>query len=84
MKKLKNFIVLLILTFSVNTMASFGSDDDKKDISKEIPKVKIDKDCEIPAFAKAIGHEYKWLLHNGCLSIKGAKKDEFRSSYRLH
>jgi hypothetical protein len=24
------------------------------------------KDCEVPAFAKAIGHEAMWKLHNGC------------------
>lgn len=24
------------------------------------------KRCEVPAFAKAIGHEAKWKLHNGC------------------
>jgi hypothetical protein len=22
--------------------------------------------CQVPAFAKAIGHEEKWKLHNGC------------------
>jgi nitroreductase len=34
------------------------------------------KDCEIPAFAKAIGHEDKWLLHNGCPPRKDAKKNQ--------
>ncbi len=24
------------------------------------------KDCEAPDWAKAIGHEEKWKLHNGC------------------
>lgn len=24
------------------------------------------KDCEVPAFAKAMGHEEMWKLHNGC------------------
>ena len=26
----------------------------------------INKECEAPGWAKAIGHEEKWKLHNGC------------------
>ena len=26
----------------------------------------VNKDCEAPDWAKAIGHEEKWKLHNGC------------------
>jgi hypothetical protein len=42
-----------------------NSSNDKKDASKEegVLETKTPKDCEIPAFAKAIGHEDKWLLH---------------------
>ncbi len=29
-------------------------------------KKKTADECEIPAFAKAIGHEDLWLKHNGC------------------
>jgi hypothetical protein len=44
--------------------------------SDKLDTEKIAKDCEIPAFAKAIGHEDKWLLHNGCPPRKDAKKNE--------
>ena len=41
-------------------------DNNDKD-EKALTKVeKTAQECEIPAFAKAIGHEDKWLLHNGC------------------
>lgn len=26
----------------------------------------VNKGCEAPGWAKAIGHEEKWKLHNGC------------------
>lgn len=26
----------------------------------------VNKECEAPDWAKAIGHEEKWKLHNGC------------------
>jgi hypothetical protein len=30
------------------------------------PSVAESERCQVPAFAKAIGHEEKWKLHNGC------------------
>jgi hypothetical protein len=39
-------------------------------------ETKTPEGCEIPAFAKAIGHEDKWLLHNGCPPRKDAKKNQ--------
>jgi len=28
----------------------------------------VNKECEAPGWAKAIGHEEKWKMHNGCNS----------------
>ncbi len=67
MKKLKKLFILLILTSSFTALALFGIGEDKKDTTDQgADKEKTAKDCEIPAFAKAIGHEDLWLKHNGC------------------
>jgi hypothetical protein len=78
MKNIKRLTVLSALIFSTVITASwFDSGEDKKqEIAKSVTIEKIAKDCEIPAFAKAIGHEDKWLLHNGCPPRKDAKKNE--------
>ncbi|CAC9650501.1 hypothetical protein [bacterium endosymbiont of Bathymodiolus sp. 5 South] len=79
MKNIKRLIVLFVLiVFTVAAILWLNSSNDKKDASKEVEalETKTPKDCEIPAFAKAIGHEDKWLLHNGCPSRKDAKKNQ--------
>jgi hypothetical protein len=54
------------------------------DFAKEegVLETKTPKGCEIPAFAKAIGHEDKWLLHKGLKkSSIGQKLDFANHSY---
>ncbi len=79
MKNIKRLAVLFVLiVFTVAAILWLNSSNDKKDASKEegVLETKTPKDCEIPAFAKAIGHEDKWLLHNGCPPRKDAKKNQ--------
>ncbi|CAB5501566.1 hypothetical protein BTHERMOSOX_179 [Bathymodiolus thermophilus thioautotrophic gill symbiont] len=67
MKNIKKFTVLLMLIFTTAVTASwFGSGEDKKDTETKANKEKTAEECEIPTFAKAIGHKDQWLLHNGC------------------
>ena len=62
MKNLKTLLTVSVLTLSFGVLALFGLGEDKKETAKE----KKAEECKIPAFAKAIGHEDMWLLHNGC------------------
>ena len=67
MKKISTVLGVLTLLSSLSALAIFGLGEDKKESNSQAkPQEKTDKDCEIPAFAKAIGHEDMWLLHNGC------------------
>lgn len=70
MKNIKKLFVLLVLISSFSVVALFGFGDD---VSKD--KQKTAQDCEIPTYAKMIGHEDKWLLHNGCPPRKDIKKE---------
>jgi hypothetical protein len=79
MKNIKRLAVLFVLIiFTVAAILWLNSSNDKKDASKEegVLETKKTKGCEIPAFAKALGHEDKWLLHNGCPPRKDAKKNQ--------
>ncbi|BAS68181.1 hypothetical protein [Bathymodiolus septemdierum thioautotrophic gill symbiont] len=67
---MKKLFILLALVFSISAVALFGFGDDNAKV-----KEKTAEACEIPAFAKAIGHEDQWLLHNGCPPKKDADKD---------
>ncbi|SMN12930.1 hypothetical protein BHECKSOX2_1467 [Bathymodiolus heckerae thiotrophic gill symbiont] len=73
---MKKIFIILMLTLSFSAMALFGLGEDKKDASKE----KTAEECEIPTFAKVIGHEDKWLLHNGCPPRENTKKVEKHTS----
>ena len=67
MKNLKKLFTVSSLTLSFATFAFLGIGEDKKDTdNKEAVAEKTAEECEIPAFAKAIGHEDLWLEHNGC------------------
>lgn len=69
MKKFKKLLTLLVLTMSFSAVALFGfGEEDSADVKK-----KTAADCEIPTYAKMIGHEDKWLLHNGCPPRKDTK-----------
>jgi len=72
MKNLKKLFTVSILTLSFASFALFGIGEDKKGSAKE----KTKEECEIPAFAKAIGHEDLWLKHNGCPPREAAEKEE--------
>ena len=62
MKNIKIALTTFVLTLSFASLALFGIGEDEKGSDKE----KTAEECEIPAFAKAIGHEDLWLKHNGC------------------
>jgi len=64
MNNLKIGLAVSVLTLSFSASALFGLGEDEK--GSESEAVKTAEECEIPAFAKAIGHEDQWLLHNGC------------------
>ena len=71
MQNFKKLLALLVLTMSFTAVALFGfGEDNSADVTE-----KTAADCEIPLFAKAIGHEDKWLLHNGCPPRKDADKN---------
>ncbi len=58
---MKNSLIIVLL-LAVGVAIWFGFNSSQTTNNQE----KMAKDCEIPDFAKAIGHEDKWLLHNGC------------------
>lgn len=60
---MKKLFILLALIVGFTAVVLFGFGDNKETPKKKTQKT---KDCEIPTFAKALGHEDKWLLHNGC------------------
>ncbi|WXU00238.1 MAG: hypothetical protein Ctma_0949 [Catillopecten margaritatus gill symbiont] len=68
---MKKIVILMALTLNFPAFALLGFGDDDASKGKE----KTAKDCEIPLFAKAIGHEDKWLLHNGCPPRKDIEKE---------
>ncbi|SMN10625.1 hypothetical protein SPBRAN_718 [uncultured Candidatus Thioglobus sp.] len=60
-------IIAIILVLTVGAVIWFGFIGSKEEAAVEgVISSKTAAECEIPAFAKAIGHEDKWLLHNGC------------------
>ena len=64
MKGIRVLLAISWVLIAPGVGAVFGLGDDAQD--KKVVEEKTAKECEIPAFAKAIGHEDKWLLHNGC------------------
>jgi hypothetical protein len=68
----------LVLSFGVFALFGFGEQEAHQ---TEPQKDEIEKDCEIPAFAKEIGHEDLWLKHNGCPPRKA--KEEVETSSKL-
>lgn len=72
MKKLKALFAGFIFVLSINALALFGLGEDPESDTTHASNAalqateKTAEECEIPAFAKAIGHEDLWLKHNGC------------------
>ena len=73
MKKIRILFALSWTLISLGAVAVFGLGDDNNQ-DKEVVKEKTVQECEIPAFAKAIGHEELWLKHNGCPPTKEQEK----------
>ena len=81
MKKISTVLGTMALLTSLSVLAIFGLGEDKQESSSQTtPQEKTDKDCEIPAFAKAIGHEDMWLLHNGCPPREKEKSETEKSN----
>ncbi len=73
MKKIRILFALSWTFIALGAFAVFGLGDDNNQ-DKEVVKEKTAQECEIPAFAKAIGHEELWLKHNGCPPTKEQEK----------
>ena len=72
MKGIRYLFAISWTLIALGAFAVFGTDDDKHEDAKANDKV--EEECEIPAFAKAIGHEDLWLKHNGCPPREEAQK----------
>ena len=73
MKKIRILFALSWTLIALGAVAVFEFGDDNTQ-DKEVVKEKTVQECEIPAFAKAIGHEELWLKHNGCSPTKEQEK----------
>ncbi|MDC9727444.1 MAG: hypothetical protein PSN35_06385 [Candidatus Thioglobus sp.] len=65
MKGIRYLFAISWTLIALGAFAVFGLSDDKETKASEVVE-KTAEECEIPAFAKAIGHEDLWLKHNGC------------------
>ena len=73
MKKISGTMFALVLLVTMSGATADSKVEEKKveaapaptAVEKEAAKV-VNKECEAPDWAKAIGHEEKWKLHNGC------------------
>lgn len=65
MKEIRILFVISWTLIALGALAVVGLGEDGKNTEEQI-SVKTAEECEIPAFAKAIGHEDLWLKHNGC------------------
>ncbi len=66
MKGIRYLFAISWTLIALGAFAVFGLGDDDKDAKASDVVEKTAQECEIPAFAKAIGHEDLWLKHNGC------------------
>ena len=73
MKKIRILFAISWTLIALGAVAVFEFGDDNTQ-DKQIAKEKTAKECHIPAFAKAIGHEELWLKHNGCPPTKEQEK----------
>jgi hypothetical protein len=65
MKGIRYLFAVSWTLIALGAFAVFGSSDNDKHEDAKV-NYKSAEECEIPAFAKAIGHEDLWLKHNGC------------------
>jgi len=76
MKKIRILFAISWALATLGAFAAFGLDEsDNKDHQEpENNATNTAQECEVPSFAKAIGHEELWLKHNGCPPIKEQEK----------
>ncbi|HIF47232.1 hypothetical protein [Candidatus Thioglobus sp.] len=74
MKGIRIVLAISWTLIALGAFAVFGLSDDKSDEEKNSEKTA--EECEIPAFAKAIGHEDLWLQHNGCPPREEAQEED--------
>lgn len=75
MKKIRILFAISWTMIALGAFAVFGLDDDDKYEEAKVSD-KTAEECEIPAFAKAIGHEDLWLKHNGCPPREEGEKSD--------
>ncbi|MEJ6660235.1 MAG: hypothetical protein QNL23_04170 [Candidatus Thioglobus sp.] len=73
MKKIRILFAISWALIALGAVAVFEFGDDNTQDKKTV-KEKTAQECQIPAFAKAIGHEELWLKHNGCPPTKEKEK----------
>jgi hypothetical protein len=61
------YAVLLAFVAALTALAPQIAALDGPRMFRQAQDVSQPGNCEVPAFAKAMGHEEKWKLHNGCL-----------------
>ena len=76
MKKIRILFAISWTFIALGAFAVFGlgESDGKDHQESENTTTKTEQECEVPSFAKAIGHEELWLKHNGCPPIKEQEK----------
>jgi hypothetical protein len=65
MKGIRYVLAISWTLIALGAIAVFGLSDNKEVKTSDTIEKTVEE-CEIPAFAKAIGHEDLWLQHNGC------------------
>jgi len=76
MKGIRYLFAVSWTLIALGAFAVFGLGDDKEKEAKPESAEKVSQECEIPAFAKAIGHEDLWLKHNGCPPREESEKSD--------
>lgn len=76
MKKIRTLFAISSTFIALGAFAAFGLDESngKDHQESENSNAKTAQECEVPSFAKAIGHEELWLKHNGCPPTKEQEK----------
>jgi len=76
MKKIRTLFAISWTFIALSAVAVFGlgESDDKEHQEAENNTTKTAQECEVPSFAKTIGHEELWLKHNGCPPTKEQEK----------
>jgi hypothetical protein len=79
MKKIRFLFAISWTLITLGAFAMFGFGDDDKENTAVDVTYKTAEECEVPDYAKLIGHEELWLKHNDCQPMpidKNEKPDE--------